>query len=814
MSFLMAIISTTLIVTPAILIMLRVAPSRGRYLLWIVLMVALALPFLTFIPRPVEISMPVIVEVRGQMSEVRTAAEPVLLALPVEIYEPVFYIAPPNSVEINYTAIIATIWLAGIVVVLAMQTAKHLKFRRFIRRWSEIATDSFVLEILHNEKLRLGINKPIQILRCRGIDAPMLTGFLNPQILLPVADYDATDLRFILRHELIHHKRRDLWYKLALMLTKAVYWFNPAVYFMEMQANRDIEIICDMLTVRIEDISGKRRYSELILALAAGRRAQSALATCMNGGKKMLKERFKNIFEPGKKRGVALFVLLGILVATAATLIGINFGGEAEAETVAYEPYEPAAYEPETVPRVWSIYNIPIASSHSINYGGDIEYLRREVRTTTNSFTGTFGSILQRNPNFEIEMERSNVNIRGCGEFQRMNADNGFQLLSSANARHGVEQNGNDFLILPHADGQPAGGEPALTIFMSPNRRFGNLDIYVEYGDVFLSDITVTGELRVVAMNGTVTLRNVDYDRERVYIPGYRAQLEWWSEDFPGGPVFHFDQATGGMYHFEDLYALRTIVFDQAVPVEQSFGGVTSINLTTFLDNIRFVPGDGEDVVVRHYEWIENQRNFSVENGMLTLTSAITPHTPFGLVGIEMGWLGDYLRERGQEFNRTIEVIIPRGMSLYSVSASTSAGRIESAGVEFNMPTFFNTFGGEIAVTDSSFSDEASFSVSGGRAAIANSSLDFARVSTSSGVISVEGSTFTTLSMSASSGNANVSLTRDVSNYHIAASMGRFAGLSFNGERIEHDGLRNPFAPSSITFSSSTGSLAITAPTQ
>ena len=85
----------------------------------------------------------------------------------------------------------------------------------------------------------------LALLICPAVGAPLVTGFVNPALLLPreaVSDG-------VLRHELIHTRRRDLWYKLLLLLARALHWFNPLVHGMARTANRDLERACDEAAV-------------------------------------------------------------------------------------------------------------------------------------------------------------------------------------------------------------------------------------------------------------------------------------------------------------------------------------------------------------------------------------------------------------------------------------------------------------------------------------------------------------------------------------------------------------------------------------
>ncbi len=89
-----------------------------------------------------------------------------------------------------------------------------------------------------------------------GLDSPVMTGMISPVILLPDMAFTEEELSMILRHELVHWKRRDIWYKFVLLLANAVHWFNPLVWVMARQADQDIEISCDGAV-----LAGKMNFS-------------------------------------------------------------------------------------------------------------------------------------------------------------------------------------------------------------------------------------------------------------------------------------------------------------------------------------------------------------------------------------------------------------------------------------------------------------------------------------------------------------------------------------------------------------------------
>ena len=346
MTLLHSLASATLIMTPLILFFLLLTPfldrkyaASGRYALWILVMAGLCLPLIPFCPFPaLQIDVPITTE---NLPEYLYTSDAVVSMeseiIPDNASTSGKHVSMENSSSsektsrfgLSMTGIFKTIlivWLAGVLLALALQTFTHLSFSRFVRRWSEPETDPGVINAFNDECSRMKIRGDIRLKRCKGIKAPMMLGFTKPAILLPYSRYDAEELTFILRHELIHYRRRDLWYKLALTVIRSVYWFNPAVHLMAKQANKDIETVCDVLTVSGMNIDLRKKYSEIILSLAGGPYVcRSQLTTWFLGDKNMLKQRFSNILGAAKKRGAALFTAMGTVVIVSGFLVGFNF---------------------------------------------------------------------------------------------------------------------------------------------------------------------------------------------------------------------------------------------------------------------------------------------------------------------------------------------------------------------------------------------------------------------------------------------------------------------------------------------------------
>ena len=107
-------------------------------------------------------------------------------------------------------------YLAGAAAFLLYQGVSYALFRRTVRRWKRDVSRADYASLLSDTARDLGVSAPEMIV-CEAISTPAVTGLLRPRLLLPHEHYDVQELRYILRHELCHLKRRDMLLKLVLL---------------------------------------------------------------------------------------------------------------------------------------------------------------------------------------------------------------------------------------------------------------------------------------------------------------------------------------------------------------------------------------------------------------------------------------------------------------------------------------------------------------------------------------------------------------------------------------------------------------------
>lgn len=155
-----------------------------------------------------------------------------------------------EKVAISLTQVLTAAWLAGMAVMAVWLIVSHLRFVRYVRRWSRPVEHGEALALYARLGGQLKLRRQPRLRTCPGLRAPMLAGGVRPVLLLPEGVEQDGALRCVLVHELTHYKRRDIWLKTLALLVNIVHWFNPVMWYMVRMVERDTELACDEAALR------------------------------------------------------------------------------------------------------------------------------------------------------------------------------------------------------------------------------------------------------------------------------------------------------------------------------------------------------------------------------------------------------------------------------------------------------------------------------------------------------------------------------------------------------------------------------------
>ena len=110
-------------------------------------------------------------------------------------------------------------------------------------------------------------------------------------------DLSSTQRTTVLRHELAHYRRKDLWRSTLADLIAVMHWFNPLARYAANRLEDAIEWECDDVVQR-ENPTVSTSYAAALLSAAERTREHSRWATAIDGGR--LKHRIGRILSQEK----------------------------------------------------------------------------------------------------------------------------------------------------------------------------------------------------------------------------------------------------------------------------------------------------------------------------------------------------------------------------------------------------------------------------------------------------------------------------------------------------------------------------------
>ncbi|MBX6311759.1 MAG: efflux RND transporter periplasmic adaptor subunit [Isosphaeraceae bacterium] len=159
----------------------------------------------------------------------------------------------------------------GIAAALIARLAISLAAVGMLRRAGIAVEEPSWVEALERWRDRLGVTRPVRLVRSGRVGMPIVIGWRRPMILLPDALVGSASPRAIdaiLLHELAHVRRGDYPWNLLLRLVQALYWPHPLVWLAGPVIAGVRERACDDLCIFW--VGDAQDYRLTLLDLAAG----------------------------------------------------------------------------------------------------------------------------------------------------------------------------------------------------------------------------------------------------------------------------------------------------------------------------------------------------------------------------------------------------------------------------------------------------------------------------------------------------------------------------------------------------------------
>ncbi|MCH4887957.1 DUF4825 domain-containing protein [Acidaminobacter sp. JC074] len=272
---------------------LKRMPKKYSYLLWVVALVRLTIPFtfesvFSLLPKsqsPIAMSSsPIILNAPNTILPSRSLQ--VTTGSPMYSFDPV-----DLMIDIG-----ALIWIMVFAFMIIYGVFSYAKMKR---------------------KLHASIHIVENIYKSDKIETPFVLGLFKPKIYMPSHVEEGAE-KYIVLHESTHIKRKDHIVRLFSYLVLCLHWFNPLVWLAFILSERDMEMACDESVIDKLGVESKKSYSQTLLNLTVGRKLKLSPLAFSEGD---TKSRIKNILKFKKPKYYVAFVLVILLTILGFSLL-------------------------------------------------------------------------------------------------------------------------------------------------------------------------------------------------------------------------------------------------------------------------------------------------------------------------------------------------------------------------------------------------------------------------------------------------------------------------------------------------------------
>lgn len=309
--------------------------AKWKYLIWIFLALRLLIPFSGANGQDVMDRMSQLKVGTNSESEENDANNPtdtampyrgIVVDIPAQMTTPIKASSEKSTADITMLDIVTLVWIIGSLIFIFVHLISYSHYKRQVLKNGKMIKETRILSQIFRLKRELHISRTVCVMEYDEAESPMIIGFIKPVLVLPKEQYNSEDLFFILKHELVHFKRGDVYLKLLFVTANAVHWFNPIIWIMQKEAVIDMELSCDERVTQGTSFELRKAYTETLLSMLHKQCVRkTVLSTQFYGGKKIMKKRFKNILiRNRKKNGISILICAVVLSITLGMLVGCS----------------------------------------------------------------------------------------------------------------------------------------------------------------------------------------------------------------------------------------------------------------------------------------------------------------------------------------------------------------------------------------------------------------------------------------------------------------------------------------------------------
>lgn len=307
---------------------------RWQYMLWIVLMIRLLLPwspdssyniysllsYRSSVSEVIPKNMPSTESIVNIESDRTVESNSKMVT---KTSEPEVEVSSEQQTTFSLYKIALYVWLAGVIVLAFITFLTNRRLYSYIKKQSDI-TDEQVVTVFNRCKQSMKMKKVVSLRLAGKIASPTVFSFFRPKVLLSkkhMKVLNEQQLQHVFYHELAHIKRNDVavnWIMYSLILLN---WFNPILWYAYFCMREDQELACDAYALTFIDKEEQIAYGHTIITLLEHYSYQVPSLASLSRNKRTLKRRIVMIKKFQKKS--YRLSLLGVIVIVAIASLSL-----------------------------------------------------------------------------------------------------------------------------------------------------------------------------------------------------------------------------------------------------------------------------------------------------------------------------------------------------------------------------------------------------------------------------------------------------------------------------------------------------------
>ena len=226
--------------------------------------------------------------------------------------------------------IFGVIWISGVVAGLVIYLYRIYRINCEITKVFPCGRN--IMRVFEQVKKEYKIRKKHIMVGCSHAQNGAKTArVFRPVILLPAQDFSEEELLVIFRHELMHIKNHDLFYKNLAEILCRIHFLNPFVWWLKKQLDRWMEYVCDFKVCMA--YGNVKNYYGTILNFVENSVSSPALVSSLAGKESQLYDRMKKVIKNSRPKKtskvLAAVLLLMFFAGTNAVYVFAMESGEA-----------------------------------------------------------------------------------------------------------------------------------------------------------------------------------------------------------------------------------------------------------------------------------------------------------------------------------------------------------------------------------------------------------------------------------------------------------------------------------------------------